>query len=102
MNQKKKPMLLQLPEWSFSTLAKVDMAKNAICKFKFVKAEDLTISNINIEQRCICELERWRFLPPTLTSANFHWSAMLTYKHGQRYPNYPNSKIVPIVDGQSV
>ena len=29
INQKK-TMLSQLPEWSFSTLAKVDMAKNAM------------------------------------------------------------------------
>jgi hypothetical protein len=74
-------MLSQLPEWSdpdFYTLAKVDMAKNAICKFKFVKAEGLAISNINIEQRCICELKHWRFRPSTLISSNFYWPAMLT------------------------
>ena len=41
MNKKK--MLSKLPGWPFSILAKVDMAKIAICKFKFVKAEGLAI-----------------------------------------------------------
>ena len=31
-------------KWSFCTLAKVYMAKNAICKFKFVKAEEKTLN----------------------------------------------------------
>ena len=81
MNHKKKQYYVsQLSEWSFFTLAKVYMAKNAICKLKFVKAEGFKLTDT------------------LMYSANICHGLSLTNKHGQ---GYPNAKIFLIVDGQS-